>query len=581
MGDCWAMNKIVLIGSRGVGKSTLLSKIKEIVPDINTYDLDQVIENNKNQSVDDIFKTKGESVFREYEIEAFNHIVKENRNNVVIAVGGGFLGEIPQDFEVIWLRRNEDPRTSYYLDRPQLDSTEYGLSQERFLERNDRYAKAATRVLILREGIKNNYSHEIDFIFKKFNLTSYNNNLFITLKHNLLHESFWTFTRDCEVLVELRSDMFSMSEIENIISSNPKQKFLLSLRSNELPPKKMNLEFVDWAGELGKPPKELEYDIYSWHGDEPPEINGEGKFIKWSPLVTSFKDLIKGHNWWLKDKNLRSFLPRSKNGTLSWYRQLLFKKQRINFMRLDEGSCLDQPTFLDWADSAHINKHFAAVIGDPVSLSHSPAFHQEFFQKRGAAFFNINISKEEFSLQVMSFLFDLGLRWCAITSPLKSELGKCFGRSSLVPLNTLVWNENRWETFNTDEIGFSTQIAKLPLNLKAESKVVVWGGGGILPSIKSVLPKASFYSAQQGVPREGESVVELPRVLVWASSKDTLDKIPTSWKPELIVDVNYHKNSFARVLALRLGCQYQSGEIMFANQAKAQQKFWEKFDGRQ
>ena len=57
------MNKIVLIGYMGVGKTVLGKKISENLK-LAYYDLDDFIEKKVNLSVEDIFKSKGEIYFR-------------------------------------------------------------------------------------------------------------------------------------------------------------------------------------------------------------------------------------------------------------------------------------------------------------------------------------------------------------------------------------------------------------------------------------------------------------------------------------------------------------------------------------
>ncbi len=146
------------------------------------------------------------------------------------------------------------------------------------------------------------------------------------------------------------------------------------------------------------------------------------------------------------------------------------------------------------------------------------------------------------------------------------------------PQNTLVWNKSEWSTTSTDELGFKELLKQVDINSK---KIVIWGGGGVLPSIKPIIPMAQCYSASSGKPREGYVEVLNPDFLIWAATDTGIENFPEHWCPELIIDVNYHKNSGGRALALKKGCKYLSGETMFVEQALAQQKYWEKFDGCQ
>jgi shikimate kinase len=76
---------IFLIGFMGSGKSTLGDKLANII-DYNFVDFDQLIENQLDLSIDEIFSIKGESYFRDVESELLNNL---NVNNTVIALGGG------------------------------------------------------------------------------------------------------------------------------------------------------------------------------------------------------------------------------------------------------------------------------------------------------------------------------------------------------------------------------------------------------------------------------------------------------------------------------------------------------------
>ncbi|MEX1000875.1 MAG: shikimate kinase [Crocinitomicaceae bacterium] len=76
---------IYLIGFMGVGKSTLGKKLASRLQ-LHFVDLDKEIATSEGQSIEAIFQQKGEPYFRELEIRELR---KEERNNSVIAVGGG------------------------------------------------------------------------------------------------------------------------------------------------------------------------------------------------------------------------------------------------------------------------------------------------------------------------------------------------------------------------------------------------------------------------------------------------------------------------------------------------------------
>ena len=81
------MNKIVLIGYMGVGKTVLGKKISENLK-LAYYDLDDFIEKKVNLSVEDIFKSKGEIYFRRLERDCFEELMLKDES-FVLSVGGG------------------------------------------------------------------------------------------------------------------------------------------------------------------------------------------------------------------------------------------------------------------------------------------------------------------------------------------------------------------------------------------------------------------------------------------------------------------------------------------------------------
>jgi len=81
------MQKIILIGFMGSGKTSIAKKISEYL-DITFIDTDAYIEENQNQSINEIFTNNGEEFFRALETKILEEIIKE-KNSGVIATGGG------------------------------------------------------------------------------------------------------------------------------------------------------------------------------------------------------------------------------------------------------------------------------------------------------------------------------------------------------------------------------------------------------------------------------------------------------------------------------------------------------------
>lgn len=81
------MNKIVLLGYMGSGKSTIAKVLSKNIQ-IPFVDLDEYIEEKAKMSVKSIFEQYGEIKFRRLEHDAFVELLN-NDQNVIIGLGGG------------------------------------------------------------------------------------------------------------------------------------------------------------------------------------------------------------------------------------------------------------------------------------------------------------------------------------------------------------------------------------------------------------------------------------------------------------------------------------------------------------
>ena len=79
--------KLVLLGYMGSGKSTV-GKILAKNLNISFYDLDNFIEENENQSILEIFNSKGEIYFRKIEKKYLLNLLQSDEN-IILSVGGG------------------------------------------------------------------------------------------------------------------------------------------------------------------------------------------------------------------------------------------------------------------------------------------------------------------------------------------------------------------------------------------------------------------------------------------------------------------------------------------------------------
>lgn len=81
------MKKIILLGYMGCGKSVIAKLLSEAIG-IRCLDLDQIIEEQTNLSIKNLFKEKGEIYFRKLEHEIF-HDLMHNSDSMILSLGGG------------------------------------------------------------------------------------------------------------------------------------------------------------------------------------------------------------------------------------------------------------------------------------------------------------------------------------------------------------------------------------------------------------------------------------------------------------------------------------------------------------
>ena len=78
--------KYFLVGFMGSGKSTIGKLLSERL-NIKHFDLDDVIQNQENKSISEIFSIKGEDYFRILEKKHLNQLIIKNQ--FIISTGGG------------------------------------------------------------------------------------------------------------------------------------------------------------------------------------------------------------------------------------------------------------------------------------------------------------------------------------------------------------------------------------------------------------------------------------------------------------------------------------------------------------
>ena len=145
---------IILIGFMGAGKTTISDYLSTMFA-MNIVEMDQVIEEREEMSIQDIFATYGEEYFRELETNLL--IEMQSRKNTVISCGGGVamrernVAEMKKNGQVVLLTAS--PETIYERvkdsnNRPVLNGRKnvQGIS-ELMEQRREKYEAAADIVV--------------------------------------------------------------------------------------------------------------------------------------------------------------------------------------------------------------------------------------------------------------------------------------------------------------------------------------------------------------------------------------------------------------------------------------------------
>ena len=249
--------------------------------------------------------------------------------------------------------------------------------------------------------------------------------------------------------------------------------------------------------------------------------------LKLAVEIFSFEELWQGHMWQKENPHQRSFHPRSAEGRWKWYRLLFGPCQPFYFIREDDKEgVLDQPVM---AESVRCegaeDKGFACVLGDPVNHSATPFEQGLFFRKYNFPVVSILMKKEEANNRNMKILENFGMKFSAVTSPLKKKIYQIFAGSAdesckrnvgfrvlskneknvntkikarVSSLNTLIWTPQGWSGWNTDiegALAFKKYIHQLKLNQTA-----VWGGGAVRDALDFVFSlNGGLYSSAKDV----------------------------------------------------------------------------------
>lgn len=565
--------KRILIGHRGAGKSCLLKRHESYFPQVKHFDLDAEIEKLQQKPLTDFFNEVGESEFRRVEREVFKRLQSEN-SSYVIAPGAGFnVAELSDQAEVLFVSRVTDADGRIFLNRPRLEPQLSALEEyrKRYGPRHEMFLKTTDSIYYLSEGITEPDAIEKSVLEDKFTVSD--------AYYTLSKQEIGSLARLTALYknIELRSDLISSAEVSRILKEYPHHNWLVSIRTPEhfslTGARDVDCDYLYYSSSC---------TILSSHTDkiqtgikQLASINAK-HHLKLCPLIEDFSDLVIGYQWQQEDPKHRSFLPRSLSGKWVWYRQLAKYLQKINFVK-NYTDIHDQPSTYEWLCLPQERPmQWGAVLGSPVYFSRSPQQHRIYFEELRSFFSRIDITPTELSENIL-FLNQLGMNYAAVTSPLKETLFKICDEPSaeaakLSSANTLFIANQKLYCHNTDTFGFTQLVSLIGLH----HSVAVWGGGGTLEMIKSVLPQSFLYSGQTGELRDAQkNGLTQYDFLIWAAPRSHKTQWPDDeMKVGHVIDLNYTDNSMGLEFASMRKISYTSGLEMFKQQALMQQKYW-------
>lgn len=579
-----------LIGHRGVGKSSLLNRLK-FDKDSIFYDLDTEIEKRNNIIILNYLPIHGEESFRELELKTIDLLIHEfindSSSNVLnLSLGAGIRIDKILKYKAfinfsalfIFVSRDSDQEGRIFLNRPRLSHAINAIdeSKELYFKRNSRFLNHSNFNYKMIEGGESSefvlMAEKLIFndklSFSEFFYDSQVNSGIITVTSDCILDILkWKFligllNQFPFLKIEIRNDLISEQEVEFVLQNVEHKKviyaFRLKVTQTSFEQSISNFDFfaVDWAFELGPIPKEFNVNqktilILSAHeiSDEKLFFNYLPEFeqhcrnkklnchLKLSPFINSIQELYRWDQWRLENPIQRSFLPRSDDKRWKWYRLINWNFQKINFLAFNQASAADQPSLIEaliYSQIRSVKRQFAGVLGCPINHSRSPSYHFDFFKRKETPFVGININQDEYQAG-MQILIKMGLHYAAVTSPLKKSAFEICTHSSeiasrLNSVNTIkIDHLGKILGHNTDRDGFKEMIREI--NNK-NLKIAIWGGGGTLQMMISVINgNIRAFSARSGLIRfTSELAVPelqwLPDVVIWAAAQGDQLKWP-------------------------------------------------------
>ncbi len=252
----------------------------------------------------------------------------------------------------------------------------------------------------------------------------------------------------------------------------------------------------------------------------------------------------------------------------------------------------------------HVKRFFAepdvfGILGNPVSHSRSPAFHNQKFAENNLPWIYLPFP----CLDLESFMDhreQFGIVGLSVTHPHKEKVIPYLSEQTpevqkLRSCNTLLWKNNAWHGINTDVIGFEGLLIRHGVELE-NKRIVIVGAGGAARAAAFVISTSSAkliflnrtHSKALELANEFKGIA-VPLSEFGSVEYDVLIQTtpigmrnaecpinPDLLRPSTtVIDVLYEP---AETLLLRkakaIGCSVINGEDWFVSQAEAQFQYW-------
>lgn len=404
-------------------------------------------------------------------------------------------------------------------------------------------------------------------------------------------------------LFEVRLDLSEKLDLASIRKATSKPLIFASHNNPELLNNgELYADYID----IGPTKASSKKQIVSFHGkDEDPDVlwqrlNGEHitKIVLETNNYSKIAALLK-----LNSEKSICFAM----GEVGAFSRILsvFEKAPWIYASLSQQATAPGQFSIDQLINTYQVKRFSAkpgifgILGNPVSHSRSPAFHNQKFAEHNLPWIYLPFPCLDLE-SLMDHRKNFGIIGLSVTHPYKEKVIAFLAEQTpevkkLRSCNTLLWKNNGWHGINTDVVGFEGLLIKHGVELDKKYVAIIGAGGAARAaafvvaqsSAKLIFLNRTHEKAMELAKEFNGTAVQLSEIV--AVEYDVLiQTTPVGMRnndcpinPDLVrpsttvIDVLYEP---AETILLRKakahGCRAINGEDWFLLQAEAQFQYW-------